>query len=71
MELTAAGAVGAELAAAGDGQFLILVNVGSQTITISDTATTESTGNIALGATDSVTFIGSGVKWYQIATSNN
>jgi hypothetical protein len=71
MELTAAGAVGAELAPAGDGQFLILVNTGAQTITITDTATTESTGDIALGATDSATFIGVGVKWYQLATSNN
>lgn len=71
MELTAAGAVAAELSAAGDGQFLILVNTGAQTITITDTANTEMTGNVALGSTDSLTFIGVGVKWYQIATSNN
>lgn len=71
MELTAAGAVGAELPAAGDGQLLILLNVGAQTITISDTATIESTGDIALGQYDSLTLIGSGVKWYQVAASNN
>jgi hypothetical protein len=71
MELTAAGAVGAELAAAGDGQFLILVNVGAEAITITDTATTELTGNITLSATDSIMLIGSGIKWYQLAASDN
>jgi hypothetical protein len=71
MELTSAGAVGAELSTAGDGQLLILVNVGAQTITISDTATIESTGDIALGQYDTLTLIGSGVKWYQVAASNN
>lgn len=71
MELTAAGAVGAELINAGDGQLLILVNTGAQTITISDTATIESTGDIALGAADTLTLIGVGVKWYELASSNN
>lgn len=71
MELTAAGAVGAELIAAGDGQLLVLINIGAQTITISDTTTIESTGDIALGQYDTLTLMGSGVKWYQLAASNN
>lgn len=71
MELTAAGAVGAELVAAGDGQLLILINTSANTITISDTATLESTGDIALGQYDTLTLMGVGVKWYQLAASNN
>ena len=46
-------------------------DVGSQSIVISDTASIESTGDITLGANDTLTLIGSGVKWYQIAASNN
>lgn len=71
MELTSAGAVGAELINAGDGQLLILVNTGANAITITDTATIESTGDIVLGQYDTLTLIGIGVKWYQLATSNN
>ena len=71
LELTSAGAVGAELTAGADGRLLIIVNVGSQSIVISDTASIESTGDITLGANDTLTLIGSGVKWYQIAASNN
>ena len=71
MELTATAPAGAELINAADGQFLVLVNTGAQTITISDTATIEATGDIALGQNDTLTLIGVGVKWYQIAASNN
>ena len=71
LELTSAGAVGAELTAGADGRLLIIVNVGAQNIVISDTATIESTGDITLGQYDTLTLIGSGVKWYQIAASNN
>ena len=71
LELTSAGAVGADLPAATDGRLLILVNVGSNNIVISDTATIESAGDITLGATDSLTLIGSGIKWYELAASNN
>jgi len=71
MELTSAGAVGAELVAAGDWQLLILVNIGAQNIVISDTASIESTGDITLGQYDTLTLIGSGVKWYELAASNN
>ena len=63
--------MGADLPAATDGRLLILVNVGSNNIVISDAATIESTGDITLGATDSLTLIGSGIKWYELAASNN
>ena len=71
MELTAAGAVGAELVAAGDGQLLILINTSANNIVISDTATIESTGDITLGQYDTLTLMGVGIKWYQLAASNN
>jgi len=71
MELTAAGAVGAELVAAGDGQLLILINTSANNIVISDTASIESTGDITLGQYDTLTLMGVGVKWYELASSNN
>ena len=45
--------------------------VVTKLLTVTDTATIESTGDIALGQYDSLTLIGSGVKWYQVAASNN
>lgn len=71
MELTAGGAVGAELIAAGDGQLLILINTSANNIVISDTASIESTGDITLGQYDTLTLMGVGVKWYELASSNN
>lgn len=53
------------------GTLLVLVNVGSSTITISETGTLKSAGNIALGALDSATLLSDGTNWYQIAASNN
>lgn len=69
--ITAAGAVGQSLAAKPAGTVLILVNVGAQTITFTETATLISAGNIVLGATDSATLISDGTNWTQIAASNN
>ncbi len=71
MVLTAAGTVGAALAPAGDGQFLILVNNANQTITISETATARIAGNFAMGQYDVLTLIGEGVTWHEVARSNN
>lgn len=45
--------------------------VVTKLLTVTDTATIESTGDIALGQYDSLTLIGSGVKWHQVAASNN
>lgn len=50
---------------------LILRNVGSQTITFTETGTLVSAGNVALGTLDSAMFLSDGTKWHQIAASNN
>lgn len=72
--LTAAGAVGtsgANITVKPAGTLLILSNVGSNTITFTETGTLISAGNIALGAGDSATLISDGTNWRQIAASNN
>lgn len=53
------------------GRFVVLVNVGSNTITLTDTGTLKLSGNIALGQYDSVSLLGDGTNWVQTATSNN
>lgn len=71
VEVTAAGAVTATLATAGDGQVLILVNVGAQVINIVDAGTTKLAGALALGPDDTVMLVGVGVSWYMVSTSAN
>ena len=70
-ELTAAGNVGAGLAACGDGQVLHLVNLSNVTITITDTGTTRLATNAALGQYDTLTVIGNGVACIEAARANN
>ena len=72
--LTAAGTVatsGANITVKPAGTLLILNNVGSNTITFTETGTLISAGNIALGAGDSATLISDGTNWRQTAASNN
>ena len=72
--LTAAGTVatsGANITVKPAGTLLILNNVGSATITFTETGTLISAGNIALGANDSATLISDGTNWRQTAASNN
>lgn len=72
--LTAAGAVstsGASITVKPAGTLLILVNVGSNTITFTETGTLISAGNIALGAGDSASLLSDGTNWTQVAASNN
>lgn len=71
LELTAAGAVGATMPNATDGRLLIVLNTANQTITITETSTAKMAGNFAMGQYDSITFVGSGVVWYELARSNN
>lgn len=74
MRLTAAAAVGisgTNIALGDAGAVLVLLNVGSNTITFTETGTFVSAGNIALGAGDSATLISTGTGWTQIAGSNN
>jgi len=70
-ELTAAGHVGAALAACGDGQVQTFVNLSNVTITITDTGTIHLAGNAALGQYDSLTVVGSGARCIEVARANN
>jgi predicted acyltransferase (DUF342 family) len=71
-QLTAAGAVSFGAITAGTaGDLLTLVNIGSNTITITDTGTLKLTGNLALGQYDSATLLSDGTNWIQLATANN
>lgn len=70
--LTSAGNVGtASIVAGAAGTILRLVNVGSNTITISDTGTLKLSGDIALGQYDSLLLLGDGTNYIQMGTSNN
>jgi len=71
--VTAAGAVGATIATTGwsAGQMLVMVNTGTNAITITDTGTTMLSGNIALGQYDSLWLIFDGTNWIMLGTSNN
>jgi hypothetical protein len=70
--ISATGAVGtSSIATSTVSTLLYIVNVGAQTITFTDTGTLLLTGNIALGAADSLTLVSDGTNWVQLATSNN
>jgi hypothetical protein len=70
--ITAAAGVGtSNVTVLPNGVIVTFVNVGSNTITFTDTGTLILAGNAALGAGDSVTLQSNGVNMYQIATSNN
>lgn len=72
--VTSAGAVGVSggsIVAGHEGDLLILLNVGANTITITETTGLVSAGNIALGTLDSATLVYRGANWYQIGASNN
>lgn len=70
--LTAAGGVGtSNVVVLPNGTIVTFLNVGSNTITFTDTGTLVLSGNAALGAGDSVTLQSNGVNMYQIAASNN
>lgn len=62
---------GANIAVKQAGTILVLVNVGANTITFTETGTLISAGNIALAAQDSATLISDGTNWTQIGASNN
>lgn len=65
------GISGTHIAVQPAGTLLVLLNVGAQTITFTETETLVSAGNIALGAGDSATLVSNGTNYYQIAASNN
>jgi len=49
------------------GRLLIVVNVGSNTITLTDTGTLKLSGNAALAQYDAIQLLGDGTNWIQIA----
>lgn len=71
LELTATGEVTASLETAVDGQVLILANSSNSTINIADSGTTRLSAAAALGQYDTLTLIGLGTSWYEIARSTN
>jgi hypothetical protein len=70
--IAAAGAVGIDdLGTPATGSLMILVNIGAQTITISETASIVSAGNVVVGAGDTAVYAYVGAKWYQIGPLGN
>jgi hypothetical protein len=70
--ITAAATCGtASIAPLAAGTVLRLINVGSNTITITDTGTLMLSGDIALGQYDSLLLLSDGTNWVQMGTSNN
>lgn len=53
------------------GRILVLVNVGSNTITLTDTGTLKLSGNAALGQYDTITLQSDGTNWIELAKANN
>jgi len=53
------------------GTLLRIANVGSQTITFTDTGTLVLSGNSALGANDVALLISDGTNWIQVGESDN
>lgn len=53
------------------GRVVTLVNVGSNTITLTDTGTLKLSGNAALGQYDSLVLISDGTNWIQLSKTDN
>lgn len=67
-QITAAGAVSFGSIVAGTaGDVLTLVNIGSNSITITDTGTLKLSGNAALGQYDTILLLSDGTNWIQIS----
>lgn len=66
--ITASAARGTDDIATGTaGDVLALINVGSNTITLTDTGTLKLSGNAALGAGDTIILLSDGTNWIQMA----
>lgn len=68
---TAVGTAGTNIVVEPAGTVLTLINVGANTITITETGVFTSAGNIALGAGDAATLYSNGAAWIQVGASNN
>lgn len=53
------------------GRVVTLVNVGSNTITLTDTGTLKLSGNAALGQYDSLVLLSDGTNWIQLSKTDN
>lgn len=53
------------------GRVVTLVNVGSSTITLTDTGTLKLGGNAVLGQFDSLTLLSDGTNWIELSKSDN
>lgn len=53
------------------GRIVFLVNVGSNTITLTDTGTLKIAGNAALGQYDTILLQSDGTNWIELARANN
>ena len=53
------------------GRVIVLVNVGSNTITLTDTGTLKLSGNAALGQYDNITLMSDGTNWVELSETNN
>jgi hypothetical protein len=70
--LTAAGSVSTGwMTVLGAGTQVTLINFGSNTITLTETAQLVTSGNIALGQYDNASFISDGSRWILLSTTNN
>lgn len=72
--VTAAGAIGTSGIASTtsvSGDILIVTNVGTNAIVITDTGNTVLSGNITLGQFDTLSLVFDGQRWVQLATTNN
>lgn len=59
------------IAPGSSGQRLTLVNYGSNTVTITETAPHLMAGNFAIGQGDNITMVYSGTAWIELGRSNN
>lgn len=73
IEVTAAITAGGVLSTTGiaEGTVVNIVNVGSNTVTFTDTSTTMLSGNAALGQYDTLTVVFDGTNWLETAQANN
>lgn len=70
--LTAAGAVGtSDITAGAAGRLLILTNVGTNAITITDTGTIMLGADCALGQYDTLTLLSDGTNWLELNRNDN
>lgn len=70
--ITAAGSVSSgQIVVPASGTIFTLINFGSNTITLTETASLVTSGNLALGQYDNATFISDGTRAILLATTNN